>query len=328
MSRRRFRVVPLVIGIALFLAILFAAGAERVEAVLDADLRWVGAAAAAGFLVTLVSTFRWGAITNALAGRHVLSWPGYWAALMSSRVLGLFFPRAASDLGVRYVAVTRTGGMGAEPAAASVALDQLFDLALLLAWLAPTLFALGGLGTTWTLGLLTVATVVAIGLMLRLGRFARWLSSVLARASDRLGAGEGRVGGFFRRRADGFRSLADEDHMTPRQSAAIAVATLVRYGLNAVMFWAISQSLGLDIGLDIFVLAGAGVQLSLVVAVTPGGLGIMDLGWVGLLALGGADTAAVAAFIVGQRAFQYVFFPAMAGISWVVTASRPRVADP
>jgi len=45
----------------------------------------------------------------------------------------------------------------------------------------------------------------------------------------------------------------------------------------------------------------------------------MDLGFVGLPALGGVESETVAAFIVGQRAFQYTFFPLMAGISYLVT---------
>ena len=144
----------------------------------------------------------------------------------------------------------------------------------------------------------------------------------MSRGTARLGDRHGRLGGFFRRRSDGLRRLAGVQHFTLRQSLAIAAVTFVRYGLNAAMFWTIARALGLPIELWTLVLVGSAVQLSLVIAFTPGGLGIMDLGFVGLLALGGVPSETVAAFIIGQRAFQYTFFPLMAGISYLATVRR------
>lgn len=317
-----------IVGIVLFVLVVYLAGADQVDAILDAKPQWIAAAFASGLAVTVSSAFRWGYIANSLADHRPLSWVQYWSSLLTSRVLGLFVPRNASDLGVRFVALTGLGRTTPEVAAASVALDQLFDIALLGVWLIPSLLLLSGVGGGWAWALLPVVVVVAPLIMLRLGPAMRWVAGALSKATARWGERHGKIGAFFSRRSEGLRRLANVQHFTQRQSLLIAAVTFVRYGLNALMFWTIAQAMDLSIDLWTFVLVGAAVQLSLVVAFTPGGLGIMDLGFVGLLALGGVPSETVAAFIVGQRAFQYVFFPLMAGISYLASmrgsiGSRP-----
>lgn len=307
------------VGIVLFVAVIYLAGADQVDAILDAKPGWILGAFTIGLAVTITSTFRWGYIANALAEGHPLSWQQYWSSLLTSRVVGLFVPRNASDLGVRFVALTGLGRTTPEVAAASVALDQLFDIALLGVWLVPSVLLLTGVGGQWAWALVPVAAILAPAIMVRLGAALEWVAGALSRGTARLGDRHGKLGAFFQRRSEGFSRLATVQHFTSRQSLAIAAVTFIRYGLNAMMFWAIAQALGLPIDLWTFVLVGSAVQLSLVVAFTPGGLGIMDLGFVGLLALGGVESETVAAFIVGQRAFQYTFFPLMAGISYLVT---------
>lgn len=321
-ARRVTWVILSLVGIVLFVAVIYLAGVDRVGAILDAKLEWVAAAFAAGLAVTITSTFRWGYIANSLADGRPLSWAQYWASLLTSRVLGLFVPRNASDLGVRFAALTGLGRTSPEVAAASVALDQMFDIALLVVWLVPSLLLLSGVGGVWTWLLVPMTAVLAPAIMVKLGEALRWVARILSRAAARLGERRGRIGEFFQRRSEGLRRLANVQHFTRRQSLAIAAVTFVRYVLNAVMFWSVAQALGLSIDLWTFILVGSAVQLSLVVAFTPGGLGIMDLGFVGLLALGGVASETVAAFIVGQRAFQYTFFPLMAGVSYVATMTR------
>ncbi len=325
--RRRTWLIFTILGIVLFVLVVVLAGADRINAVLEADPAWIAAAFASALAVVTVGTFRWGYITNLLEQRKVLTWPQYWAALLTSRVLGLFIPRNASDLGVRFVAVTTIGKSTPEIAAASVALNQLFDVVLLVAWLVPSILLLASDVPAWTWWLVPLAVVAAVAMMLQLGRLMTWSAGLLARLADRFGGGEGRLGTFFQRRAQGLRDVAATQHFTRREGLVISLMTFLRYGLNAVMFWSISQALALDIDLWTFVLVGSAVQLSLVLAFTPGGLGIMDLGWVGLLALGGVATETVAAFIVGQRAFQYTAFPIMAAVSYVATL-RSRRPEP
>jgi uncharacterized membrane protein YbhN (UPF0104 family) len=56
-------------------------------------------------------------------------------------------------------------------------------------------------------------------------------------------------------------------------------------------------------------------QLSLVIAVTPGGLGIFDASWYGVLLLGGLTHQDALTFVVAQRAYIFVFVLIWAGFS-------------
>lgn len=310
----------LVAGGSLFVLVILLAGTDQIDAIFDADPVWVAVSFAVGTFVTALSALRWGMITNILAEGPLLSWRQYWAALLTSRVLGLFVPRNASDLGVRFVALTGVGRSTPEVAVASVSLDQMFDITLLAAWLIPSLLLLSGVGGGWTLWLVPVAAGLAVLAMMKLDVALRWAAAGLARLTERLGQRSRRLARFFGRRSSGFLRLADVAHFESRQTLALASMTLLRFALTATMFWAIASAIDLHIDLWTFALVGPAVQLSLVIAFTPGGLGIMDLGLVGLLALAGTPSEEVAAFVVGQRAFQYTFFPMAAGLSYLATS--------
>ncbi|MCB9445410.1 MAG: flippase-like domain-containing protein [Ardenticatenaceae bacterium] len=77
----------------------------------------------------------------------------------------------------------------------------------------------------------------------------------------------------------------------------------------------IGRSIGAPVTLPLLLASYPLVQLSLIVAIAPGGLGIFDAGWLGLLRLGGISEAAALAFVVAQRAFVFVFVLVWAGFS-------------
>jgi len=70
------------------------------------------------------------------------------------------------------------------------------------------------------------------------------------------------------------------------------------------------------------------VQLSLIIAIAPGGLGIFDLGWLGLLVLGGQPQADATTFTVAQRAYITVFVLIWTAVSWALSfTERPKELD-
>jgi uncharacterized membrane protein YbhN (UPF0104 family) len=51
------------------------------------------------------------------------------------------------------------------------------------------------------------------------------------------------------------------------------------------------------------------------VAVTPGGLGLFDAGWYGVLLLGGVPNQEALTFVIAQRAYIFIFVLVWAGFS-------------
>ena len=317
-------------GLVAFGAVLYFSGLERLPVLLEAQPRYVLLALAALIAVTTVSALRWGMIVNSLAGRPVLSFGGYYAALLTSRVLGLFISRSGSDLGVRFGAVTGARRAGGSVAAASLFLDQMFDLALLLAWIGPALLILtDAVSGPPAVGLLVVASVVAFVAMMGMHRLLAAAVTALGwllDATSRLPLAD-RLQRFLDARRRNVAGLLDVEGLSRPRLAALATLTMVRYALNALMFFGIAAALDLDVSWMVFVLTGALVQLSLVIAATPGGLGVMDAGWVFSLGLAGVPSEATAVFLVGQRAFQYTGFPALGAVSSLLLVRGARTPD-
>lgn len=329
-SISRRKIILAIVGVVGFGVVLYLAGLDRLPVLLEADLAWIAGAFAALTAVTVVSTVRWGMIVDALAGRAVLPFGAYYAALLSSRVLGLFISRSGSDLGVRFAALTGARRAGAPVAAASVLLDQMFDLTLLVAVIGPSLLILTGTvsGPVGVL-LLAVATVAAFGGMMGMHRLLAWgvgvlgwLLGVLARLPV-----AAPVQRFLAARRRSVARLVEVEGLSRGRLAGLGALTIVRYLLNAFVFYAVAAALGLEIGWPVFVLTGALVQLSLVIAATPGGLGVMDAGWVLALGLAGVASETTAVFLVGQRAFQYTGFPLLGAASSLLLA-RGRSRTP
>lgn len=326
----RRRILLALLGIFGFGLVLAVAGLDRLPVLLEADPTYVGLAFVALVAVTFVSAIRWGSITDGLAGRRILSFSEYYTALLTSRVLGLFVSRSGSDLGVRFMAVAGSRRAPARISAASVFLDQLFDLTLLLVWVGPALLVAtetveGPLGKA----LLTLASVVAFAMMLGLHRILGWTVRAIGWSLGLVARipSPARAQTFLLARKRNVESLLGSEDLSRRRLSWLAGLTFGRYLLNALMFFAVARALNLEIGWHVYVLTGALVQLSLVVAATPGGLGVMDAGWVVALGLAGVPTETTAAFLVGQRAFQYLGFPALAALSSLSLVGSSRRAD-
>jgi uncharacterized membrane protein YbhN (UPF0104 family) len=105
----------------------------------------------------------------------------------------------------------------------------------------------------------------------------------------------------------------------PIPSAQDALVTLswsvLLNGIIAASFYGLGRSIGAPVTLPLLLASYPLVQLSLIIAIAPGGLGIFDAGWLGLLRLGGISEAAALAFVVAQRAFVVVFVLIWAGFS-------------
>lgn len=139
----------------------------------------------------------------------------------------------------------------------------------------------------------------------------------------------GMVGGppsvrrFSQARVRNLEELAGVEHLSSKQTLVLAGLTILRYVVSVALMYFIAEALGLGISFYTYLLAGTLMQLALLWGFTPGGLGVFDAGAVYALALGGVANDEVAVFLVGQRAFQYTFFPIVAGISYL-TLLRPN----
>jgi uncharacterized membrane protein YbhN (UPF0104 family) len=96
--------------------------------------------------------------------------------------------------------------------------------------------------------------------------------------------------------------------VTTQTSAWVAVHSVGRYATVLLQFIGMGAASGA--ALETFAVVGSFsvAQLSALLAVTPGGLGIQDVGWAGALQWLGAEEVMIALFVLGFRVLMVVNF--------------------
>lgn len=325
--RRLAAVALFLVGVAAFVAIIYLLGLDKVDTILDSDLRFVALAFGVGLPMTMTTAFRWGSITNSIAGRKALTYPQYYASLIVGRVVGLFVSRSGGELGVRVVTITGLGKTSTEVAAASVTLDRLFDLTLPMALLPASLLILTGrVSAEAGAVLLPISAGAAVLVMLRLDLLMRWVARALSRVVAKIG-GPPALRRFSQARVLNLEELAEVEHLPPKEVLVLAWLTIQRYIANVALLYFLAEAFGLDISFYTMLVAGPLMQLALIVGFTPGGLGFFEAGTAYALALGDVSSSEAAVFLVGQRAFQYTFFPIVAAISYLALLRPNRMQE-
>jgi uncharacterized membrane protein YbhN (UPF0104 family) len=311
------RTILQVLSLAVFGLILCWAGPAAWRQVLTGDVRHVLMAFFFLCSASALSAARLQTVSRSLAGRRLASWHRFYHLNTTARAIGLVIPRSLTTLAGKPVAL-RSLGLSLKRSVWVVFVDSLFDLALLGILAVPALLFLGAqTSAAAALGLavgLVSALAVSVwratgdGTLLRVVRWTRrvpYVESIMPST---------------------FGEAADLVPGRPTAMRALALTLLINATLVAC-YHHMGQAVGLSCP---WILVAAGfpaVQLSLVVAVTPGGLGFFDAGWYGVLLLGGMTKQDALAFVVAQRAYLTVFVLACAGLGTLLALVREDSGD-
>lgn len=296
------------VSLLLFVGLLWYGGAETWRQILDSDYRLLLVAFLWTGLSNMVSAYRLQVVGEALAGRRIAPWSRFFQVNMTARALGLVLPRGVSILGGKTVGL-RALGIPLGRAILTVVVDNLLDVLLLVAWVTPGLLFLRQLVSPLSFGLLSAAFLAILAIGLWWGAAGdrwqwplRWLKD-RPRLASRLPleaaweAGEG---------------------LTQPVILRAYGLTLVLNLMLALQYYWIAAAIHLPHPAALFLAAFPLTQLSLIAAVAPGGLGLFDLSWYGLLLLGGMPEPAATTFVIAQRAAIFVFVLLWAGIGALV----------
>jgi len=290
------------LGIVLFGGVLYYAGPGAWQRVLVADIGYLFIAFMACVLLTASSATRWGLITNAVARKRVCSYLHYFYYFVIGRVSGLFVSRSLGDFAVRPLALRAANPLSTRRMIYALFLDKLFDLLVLGALLIPSiLYILRWLPLS---GYVLLAFFVFLGLSLFWWRYDKFLKAILGWVSQnrpRLSPRNEKIGQWLDFLAKG------ENWVSSGVVMRAYLITLIRFVLLTLQFYLVSVALRLPFSFWEFWGAIPLVQLGLLVAITPGALGILDIGWLGVLTLLGGAEADCNSFVVGQRVFVFVF---------------------
>ncbi len=241
-------------------------------------------------LASLVTARRWQLLLEAMGGDR-LPFFIYLRALVVTRLLGQFVPAIAVDLVGRGVALRRAGSeQGLGHAATQVVVERLLDLLLplgLAAWILVSPPAATANDVATPLVFVTLVAGLFVPLVSPIARLAIALyvrvSSMRARSdSPRLNAGR----------------PVSVDIATAARVSALSVARLLTVTLQ---FFGAAVAVGLVVTGPHMIGATGVAQLTGLVGLTPGGLGLIEWGWAGAFKHLLADPVRVAQFVLCQR---------------------------
>lgn len=303
--KRWLRLGLQLISLGLFGLVLVWGGPEAWQQVAAGDLEYILVSLLFLGFASMMSAVRLQLIARSTTGRALAPWPRFYYLNMTTRALGLIVPRTLSTLGGKSVGLGALG-VSLRRAVWIVMLDNAFDLLLLGLLVGPALLYLRNLDAAGELLVLYLGVIVilASGLwwITGVGRarlLVRWLERIPRLAST---------------------LHLDPDKTTdllPHRSVVMQTLglTILLNAAIAICFYQISRAVGMVHPWTIFVAGFPITQLSLVLAVTPGGLGLFDAGWYGVLLLAGVPRQEALTFVIAQRAYIFVFVLVWAGFS-------------
>ncbi len=314
----------LLVGVALFVVVLRVLAPDWSELVDRVELHagWLLVGLLGTTLASVVTAARWQLLAEVMGGNR-LPYVAYFYGLVLTRLLGQFTSTLAMDLVGRGVALRSAGSeRGLGHAAMQVVLERMLDLVLpllLLGWaLALRYDALGTWVGEWPgLSLLACALVFLILAIPLLGPSVRVALRLYLAIRLRLD----------RRRRIQVEAEVSASLTIPRVdlrlSAKVATHSLLRFTFVILQFWGIAGAVGLTITWVEMSQATPFAQLAGMIGLTPGGLGMLEVGWAGGLGFVGVDAVAISLFVLAQRAGVILFFGTLTAMSWPLARVSP-----
>jgi uncharacterized membrane protein YbhN (UPF0104 family) len=328
--RRRIKAAAqLLVGVALFVLVLGWLAPDWGELLdrVELDLGWALVGLSGTTLASFVTAARWKLLAEVMGGTR-LPFVTYFYGLVLTRFLGQFTSTAVMDLVGRGHVLRSAGSEGSYGhAAMQVVVERSLDAVLplvLLGWAIAVQLELLPIHPLASLLLACVVFVVLAIPLLRPGvhislRLYRWLQPRL----DRLRRWFARL---FRRAVQ-TRPRA-EPELEPLSvelelSAKVAGLSLARFATVTLQFWGIARAVGIELSWQQITIATPVQQITSMIGLTPGGLGVAEAGWAAGLVWIGLDAVAISIFVLAQRVGVIVFFGLLSAISWPL-AKRPK----
>ena len=317
MRDMKYRLVWLVVGVALFLGLIWYGGTSDLSRVLEADPVWLVGAFVSTIFLTIFWARRWGLLANKLSGLSTVSSLWYYHCLILSRAVSLFVPESVGAFGTGTLSLKLSRGVPITLGFYSLVLDRLFDLLTALTLVVPAiLFILGIwpampsyalyiliLGLLW--GILEVKhRTVTIWLL----KSYSWLITV--------GSGIPMIGSRFQPLE--IREEELESLLTAQDARKLYFNNLGKLLFVVLRWYSLALAFRLPVSFAWILFGSSIAQVSRIFGVTPGSLGVLEAGWYAVLSLGGVDGSLIIAFLIGQRVLISIFVLILAMISQLV----------
>lgn len=300
--------MSLVLGLAIVAFLVSRIGLDEIAGSWQPYIPLLLLAALAIDITIFIFALRWSTLVNSLAGEQKVSALDCFFYSISSLAAGLLFAQTASLLVVRSASLNRLKGIPLSKSIASVLIDKLFDLSYILLFIVPTLmflFELVSLEQAVVLALVVFAGVSVL-VVTRQSLSVRAIQIVVITALELIPLVPFVKNLRIAEQLDKFQNRAELELLQPTTTGRAYWLTAVGEVMLILRSWLIAQALGLDVSPLAIFMGITLSQMSLFVAITPGGLGITEATWYLALAGSHVEPGAIGVFLIAHRVFQSI----------------------
>ena len=308
-QKRHKHLISLISGILILLLVLWFTDFQKLSQLPKLKPLPIAGAFLSSILITACIALRWGSLVNSLAGEKITNWFRFYYYFIVSRALGFILPKDVSDFGFRMALLKKGHNYGLAYGGISVALDRLFDVlflgisvsSVILYW-----FELINGGTAiFIFGILVLSLFLVLTFIHN--RVFHSIEKIINTTLTYL-----RKLPFLHKRMPATIHTPEFEKKLVLKLCFISLIKLLAT-ISRFVFFALS--FGLNIPILIIILGTPLAQASYLIAFTPGGLGILEAGWLGVLKWGGVNDAAAGVFILGQRILTVLLISLLAFIT-------------
>ena len=293
------RALLVLLGWTLFAILIYWGGFDNLDQIIKPHWGYLSLAVLTIAFMLFIFAWRWSLLVTQIAGHRLATQVDFYFYNVSSLAMGQLMPQTASVFIVRSIALTKLGDISLKNSILSVVLDKFFDLFVVVMFLSPALLLVSHIPNLTQASVFALIITGCVSVIV----FAKphWWIIGMARLVQ-IGVWLTRRIPFFRR----FTQLAiiDWEQIPHRTVTHTYALTMLGHGAVILRAWFITQAVGLDVSILAIFIGIALAQASLLIAFTPGRLGIVESVWFVALSQAHVDHETITAFLVAHRIFQ------------------------
>lgn len=306
------KTLSLLIGIIIFSIFLYFSDLKILSNIEHINLIPLFGVIITSFACTAGIAIRWGLLTNSFAQKKVAAWSEYFHCFIITRVLGFILPKDVTDIAGRSAWISKYYKIPISVSSSSVVIDRIFDvLTTVLLLIAVLPFWLNWVSFTTEIFIVSSLAIIG-GILLhtcqyRLIRLFSIIFNSICKLINRIP--------IVKTNTQGFDIIQNIDKYVFLKAYSL---TLLKFANTALRLIFLVQLLEIPIHYKILILGVPLGQMSFMLAFTPGGLGVFESGWYGILILAGVNKNISASFVVGQRIIMILSNLFLAMISYFI----------
>lgn len=307
---KRKKLIAFLVGLAAFSLIIYLGGSRAIRAVFQPGYFFLLLCFFAHLGFLLLQAIRWKYIAAKIRGIKSRSLRDYLKYYIYSMFGGQFISRIGGDFLLRPLFLKKIDpAVTFSKAVAVIFLEKVADLIFVILGIVPALLYLSAILTGRQAALLALA-IFLIGfwsLVFRIHPLVSCLQRVL-----RWIHGRGRAFPLLSRFArdshlEKIEKISQSELIRKKSIFFLLFTTGCKYIILGLRLYWLARALNLPIPWTTLMAGLPVVQVSLIIAFTPGALGFREGGWYAVLGMRGLPRLAITTFLIGQRAYLFIF---------------------